>query len=126
MRLMCWDVDIIHCPDVKLVDADNWSCLGVDIAYNPLMQDYLAFGMKTHSNNPPSTDLPPCPENMLYYRGPQIWETKTTAPSLDSLHIQLLLTKRFTFNGIGNATLSDIPIQFGTFNNMPPSPTADA
>ena len=30
MRLMCWDVDIIHRPDVELVDADYWSRLGVE------------------------------------------------------------------------------------------------
>ena len=26
MRLMCWDVDIVHRPDTALVDADYWSC----------------------------------------------------------------------------------------------------
>ena len=25
MRLMCWDVDIVHRPDYKLVDANYWS-----------------------------------------------------------------------------------------------------
>ena len=25
MRLMCWDVDIVHRPDVELVDVDYWS-----------------------------------------------------------------------------------------------------
>jgi hypothetical protein len=31
MRLMCWDVDIIHRPDLQLVNADYWSCLGAII-----------------------------------------------------------------------------------------------
>jgi hypothetical protein len=31
MRLICWDVDIVHRPDVELVDANYWSHLGVDI-----------------------------------------------------------------------------------------------
>ncbi len=35
MHLMCWDVDIVHRPDVKLVDADYWARLGVDIIYDP-------------------------------------------------------------------------------------------
>ena len=34
MRLMCWDVDIVHRPDTKLVDADYWSRLGVDIEFD--------------------------------------------------------------------------------------------
>ncbi len=126
MHLMCWEVDIFHRPDVKLVDTDYWFCLGVDIAYDPLLQDYLAFKMKTRFDNPPPTDLSPRPENMLYYRGPRIWETKRAAPSLDDLHIQLLPTKLFTSNGIGNATLSNIPVQFGNFGNMPLSPKAEA
>jgi hypothetical protein len=42
MRLMCWDVDIVHQPDVDLVDADYWSRLSVDIIYNPLLRDYMA------------------------------------------------------------------------------------
>ena len=25
MRLMCWDVDIVHRPDVELIDTDYWS-----------------------------------------------------------------------------------------------------
>ena len=36
MRLMCWDVDIVHRPDTELVDADYWSRLGVDIDFDPL------------------------------------------------------------------------------------------
>jgi hypothetical protein len=46
-------------------------------------------------------DLPLCPKNMPYYCGPRIWETKTTAPSSDDLHIQLLLTKLVTSNEMG-------------------------
>jgi hypothetical protein len=36
MRLMWWDVDIVHRPDTELVDANYWSRLGVDIEFNPL------------------------------------------------------------------------------------------
>jgi hypothetical protein len=28
MRLMCWDVDIVHCPDSELINANYWSRLG--------------------------------------------------------------------------------------------------
>jgi hypothetical protein len=46
MRLMCWDVDIIHQPDSELVDADYWSCLGADINFDPLFHDYLDYMAK--------------------------------------------------------------------------------
>jgi len=72
MRLMCWDVDIVHRPDVELVDADYWSRLGADISYDPLLLDYLKYTMKSRVYHPPPTDLPMRPENMPYYRGPRI------------------------------------------------------
>jgi hypothetical protein len=46
MHLMCWDVDIVHRPDVELVDANYWSCLGMDIVYDPLLHDYMAYTIK--------------------------------------------------------------------------------
>jgi hypothetical protein len=46
MRLMCWDVDIVHRPDLHLVDADYWSCLGVNVDFDPLFQDYLEYTLK--------------------------------------------------------------------------------
>jgi hypothetical protein len=36
MRLMCWDMDIVHRPDYELVDANYWSQLSIDIDFNPL------------------------------------------------------------------------------------------
>ena len=38
MRLMCWDMDINHRNDTFLTDADYWSCLGVDLCFNPLLK----------------------------------------------------------------------------------------
>ena len=43
MRLMCWDINIVHRPDTALVDADYWSRLGVDLDYNPILCGYLAY-----------------------------------------------------------------------------------
>ena len=43
MRLMCWDVDIVHRNDVHLTDADYWSRLGADICFDPLFKSYLDF-----------------------------------------------------------------------------------
>jgi hypothetical protein len=36
MRLMCWGIDIVHRPDLHLVDANYWSCLGIDVNFDPL------------------------------------------------------------------------------------------
>jgi hypothetical protein len=41
MRLMYWDVDILHRNDNYLVDADYWSCLGTDLCFNLLFKKYL-------------------------------------------------------------------------------------
>jgi hypothetical protein len=70
MRLMCWDVDIVHRPDTKLVDANYWSRLGMDLKFDPLLRSYLAYALQCCNSNPPPTNLPMCPENMPYYRGP--------------------------------------------------------
>jgi hypothetical protein len=126
MRLMCWDIDIVHHPDVKLVDADYCSWLGVNINYDPLLRNYLAFTMKMRSANPPPTDLPMHSENMLYYRGPQIWEPKLTVSPMDALHMKLLLTNIITSDRIGNTALANIPVRFRTFTNTHPPLKADA
>jgi hypothetical protein len=115
MRLKCWDVDIVHQPDVKLVDANYWSCIGVDIIYNPLLHDYMAYTMKTRVAHPPTTKLPMRPENMPYYHGPRVAQaTPPTAPSADALHIQSLLTDFSLSDGVGNTALLNVPVRFGT------------
>jgi hypothetical protein len=69
MRLMCWDVDIVHQPDVQLIDANYWSLLGADLNFDPLYLKYLEITGQTRQSNPAPMDLPMCPENMPYYCG---------------------------------------------------------
>ncbi len=52
MRLMCWDVDIVHQPDTELVDADYWSRLGVDLDFDSLLHRYLAYALERCSQTP--------------------------------------------------------------------------
>jgi hypothetical protein len=47
MHLMCWDVDIVHRPDVELIDADYWSRLGADLNFDPLYRKYLELTCQT-------------------------------------------------------------------------------
>jgi hypothetical protein len=70
MRLMCWDVDIVHRNDIHLTDADYWSRLGADICYDPLFKSYLDFDRGLCEMFPAPVELPMLPENMPYYRGP--------------------------------------------------------
>jgi hypothetical protein len=110
MRLMCWDIDIVHRPDTKLVDSNYWLHLGMDLEFNPLLRDYLAYALQDFNSNPPPTNLPMHPENMPYYRGPRIQEpTDTTVPT-NALHIQSLIADIVSSNGHGHTHLSNIPI----------------
>jgi hypothetical protein len=34
MRLMCWDVDIVHQNDHYIADADHWLQLGADLCFD--------------------------------------------------------------------------------------------
>ena len=72
MRLMCWDVDIVHWPDTELIDADYWSRLGGDLNFDPLYHKYLQLTHHLRKSKPAPTGLSMRPENMPYYRGPRI------------------------------------------------------
>jgi hypothetical protein len=57
MRLMGWDVDIVHQNNNYITDANYWSRLGADLCFDPLFKTYLDlrsnFALKTH-HRPPS------------------------------------------------------------------------
>jgi len=122
MRLMCWDVDIVHRPDTELVDAHYWSRLGVDLDFDPLLRGYLAYALARHHSSPPPTDLLMHPENMPYYRGPRIQDPTNSAVPADALRIQSLITKIVSSFGCGHTHLSNVPIQFGEFDSAHPPP----
>ena len=113
MRLMCWDVDIVHRPDHELVDADYWSRLGVDIEFDPLFRDYLRFVRDLRKSHPPPTDLPMRPENMPYYRGPRIKPVTTVDDTADAHHIQSLLTDIVMSTSTSGMALMNVPVRFG-------------
>ena len=120
MHLMCWNVDIVHQPDSKLIDAD-WSRLGADINFDPLFSKYLQLTDQLRKSKPAPADLPIRPENMPYYGGPRIQPpTPTVAPD-DALHIQGLLTDLVVSGGRGHTHLSNILIQFGESNPSLPN-----
>jgi hypothetical protein len=105
MRLMCWDVDIVHRPDHELINADYWSRLGIDLHFNPLFFKYLDLTNNMRKSKPAPTDLPMRPENMPYYRRPRFQSPTPAAKSADTLHIQSLLTDLIVSDGQSARTL---------------------
>jgi hypothetical protein len=110
---MCWDVDILHRPDLQLVDANHWSHLGVEVDFDPLFHDYLQYTMELRKSHAALTDLPMCPVNMPYYRGPRVQPVTKTHKVTDVLHIQSLLTDIVISSCTGNTLLLNVPIHFG-------------
>jgi hypothetical protein len=122
MLLMCWDIDIVHRPDTKHVDANYWLHLGVELEFNPLLRNYLAYALQRCNSNPPPTNLPMRPENMPYYRGPRIQEPSGMTVPANVLHIQSLVTDIVSSNGNGHTHLSNVPVRFGKFDGVSPKP----
>lgn len=114
MRLMCWDVDIIHCNDHHLVDANYWSRLGVDLEYDPLYTQYLQQTRQFSASNPVTSELLMLPENMPYYRGPKVQHSSDEA-AVEMIHIQSLLLSTVTTASTGNDSLCTMPVIFGSF-----------
>ena len=50
MRLMGWDVDIVHRTNDYLVDADYWLRLDSDLCYDPLFKKYLRLVAEMQKN----------------------------------------------------------------------------
>ena len=71
MRLMGWDMDIVHRNDHHLADADYWSRVGADLCFDLLLRRYLEISSALVRSNPPTKGLPLLPENMPYYRSPR-------------------------------------------------------
>jgi hypothetical protein len=84
MRLMCWDMDIEHRNDTFLTDADYWSCLGVDLCFDPLLKNYIDQVNSFRERRPSPTALPPLPENMPNFHGPRLLKAVANAPNLIS------------------------------------------
>jgi hypothetical protein len=72
MRLMGWDVDIVHHTNDHLIDVDYWSRLESDLCYDPSFRQYLHLVLELPHTHSPPTDLPMKSTNMPYYCGPHI------------------------------------------------------
>ena len=121
MRLMCWDMTIVHRNDTHLADADYWSRLGEDICFDPHFRDYLRFDKALRASSPAPTDLPMLPQNMPYYRGPRITtQVDSSNQKAETSYCECLLS---SITSIGNASispLSHVPVQFGYSDTVTP------
>ncbi len=118
MRLMGWDVDIVHRTNDHLVDADYWSRLDANICYDPSFRKYLHIVNDLRKAHPPPTSLPMRDENMPYYRGPHIpvkhcpSGTSTDnpdGPAVDTV-ATALATSIMMADGLGSTSLCVRPV----------------
>ena len=65
------------------------------------------------------------PENMPYYRGPRV-NLPPDEAAAEASHIQTLLTEMVTNSSGWSTLLSIMPIQFGTFVDVDPSPVLNS
>ncbi len=123
MRLMGWDVDILHQTNDHLVDADYWSRLDADLCYDPSFRQYLHLVHDLRTKHPPPASLPMRDENMPYYRGPRIpvehCPHGTSTDDSDGRGIDstatALATHIVTSDGMGPTSLGIHPVRFGQF-----------
>ena len=112
MRLMCWNMTIVHRPGTMMVHPDYLSRLGADLCFDPMLRDYLDKIHALKQANPPVKELPIKRCNMPGYR-------KKRKVSLDededtvSVTLSTVIHSQSS-NGHENH-LSNVPICFGCF-----------
>ena len=112
MRLMCWDMDIVHRSGPTLGDADYWSRLGLDVCYDPLLRDYVQRINSLKKAFPPPTELPMRPENMPGFRGPRLPKLPSS-PSTDT-HAMAALSTILLNDSNGHVFVENVPVMFGS------------
>ncbi len=122
MRLMCWDVDIVHRTNKFLVDADYWSRLNANLCYNPTFCEYLQFVSSFCVTHPPPTAIPMQPENMPYYHGPRIRHPDDLEDANADVAAESLLTMIVAEERYIPPCLANYPVRFGEFT--PPTDAA--
>eukprot|EP00956_Cyclotella_meneghiniana_P037713 scaffold143282_cov76-Cyclotella_meneghiniana.AAC.4 len=124
MRLMCWDMVIVHRPGTEMTAADYLSRLGADLCFDPLLKDYIERVSQFKLSNRPISTLPMLPANMPGYRGPR----KRSTPASDSPDVEECISDNATValidaiyvrdsNGHGSY-LANVPVCFGSFHEF--------
>jgi hypothetical protein len=125
MRLMCWDMTIVHRPGTSLTSADYLSRLSADLCFYPFLKDYIQRVDALKRSNPAISSLPIKPENMPSYRAKRKSATSTAdsettssvEPPVDTALINIA-SAIFVDDSHGHSdVLSNVPIQFGSFDS---------
>ena len=133
MRLMGWDMDIVHHRNEHLVGTNNWSRLDADLCYDPLFHHYLHLFEDLRCNHSASTDIPMDVEHMLYYLGPHIphLQDSSEVGNVNAHNISqvqapanvidhagaTIMAQIVTSDDLGPTSLSHCPVQFGVFSS---------
>ena len=112
MRLMCWDVDIVHQNNSYIMDADYWSCLGANLCFDPLFKTYLDLNWSFCLESPVLSSFSMKPKNILYYCGPRIMPPTDTDDTSDAAHCLAIISTIMIKNCHGLCHLSNFPIRF--------------
>ncbi len=122
MRIMGWDVDILHWAIDYLANANYWSRLDSDLCYDPTFKDYIWLVSTLRSQSTSPSDLPILLRNMPYYRGLWIKVDPPTLATDDKEHQRLLAYSFLHSHSAISTHLSNRPIQFRNFGNfLPPN-----
>jgi hypothetical protein len=138
MWLMGWNVDIVHCRNKHLVDANYWSHLDSNICYDPLFCTYLRLVDNLRRDHSAPTEICMIVSTCRFIGAliSQIFNTSRIAMMI-SLHHgcsrsgpshehqlcwSLLLTHIVTSGKMDFTSLLNCPVQFGTFS---PADTPD-
>jgi hypothetical protein len=125
MRLMCWDMTIVHRPGTSLTSANYLSRLSADLCFDPFLKDYIQRVDSLKRSNPAISSLPIKPENMPGYRAKRKSATSTAIsettssiePPVDTALINIA-SAIFVDDSHGHSdVLSNVPIQFGSFDS---------
>ncbi len=113
MRLMCWDMDIEHRNDIFLTDVDYWSCLGINLCFDPLLKSYIKQVNLFFQSRSSPTALPMAPKNMPYFRGPRLPPRVASPDSLlPGVHHSIPVDKAPT---ISLQYISNFAVRFGKY-----------
>ena len=97
-----------------LGDADFWSRLDADLCFDPFLCEYIEFSQSMRCQHPSPTQLPILPENMSYYRSPQIDNSPViTAYSMPNEPAQVVASAIIVDQCHGFSHLSNWPVRFG-------------
>jgi hypothetical protein len=107
-----------------MTSADYLSRLGADLCFDPFLKDYVQRVAAAKEANPAVSSLPIKPENMPGYRSKRRTSTPsapastdTEPPSIDIVAANLISDIYLSDSNGHGSVLSNIPIQFGTFEN---------